>query len=80
MMDDAEFSRIDRDLFERLHRGALDPIAFHLRDGRTLRGEVVEIRRFGAAGNVVGALAGEIRLVCDVGEISVPYSQIDHVT
>ncbi|RYE04107.1 MAG: hypothetical protein EOP61_01945 [Sphingomonadales bacterium] len=78
-MDDAQFSNIDRKLFDRLHRGSLDPIAFHLADGRTLRGQVIEIRRFGAAGNVVGALAGEIRLAGDSGEISVSYAQIDHL-
>jgi hypothetical protein len=78
-MDDAEFSNIDRKLFDRLHRGSLDPIALHLTDGRTLRGQVVEIRRFGAAGNVVGALAGEIRLVGDAGEVSVSYAQIGDI-
>lgn len=76
VMNDAEFTRIDSGLFDRLHRGSLDPITFHLKDGRTLRGQVLALRRFGAAGDAAGALGGEIRLAGRQPMLS--YAQIDH--
>ena len=78
-MDDAAFTRIDGKLFDRLHRGALDPLSFRLKDGRTVAGQLVAIRRFGAVGDVVGMPAGEIRLDGASGTTTLSYGQIDDI-
>lgn len=78
-MTDEEFTDIDGRLFDRLHWGSLDSITFHLKDGRILTGQVLAVRRFGAAGNVVGALGGDIRLTGQAGHTSLSYDQIDHL-
>ena len=78
-MNDAEFTEIDRRLFDRLHRGALGPVAFRLKDGRTLTGQVLAVRRSGATGDVIGALGGEIRLDCAGGQAFLAYDQIGDI-
>ena len=78
-MNDAEFTEIDRRLFDRLHRGALGPVAFRLKDGRTLTGPVLAVRRSGATGDVIGALGGELRLDCAGGQAYRAYDQIGDI-
>lgn len=78
-MNDAEFTEIDRRLFDRLHRGALGPVAFRLKDGRTLTGQVLAVRRSGATGDVIGALGGEIRLDCAGDQAFLAYDQIGDI-
>ena len=78
-MNDAEFTEIDRRLFDRLHRGALGPVAFRLKDGRTLTGQVLAVRRSGATGDVIGALGGEICLDAEAGQAYLAYDQIGDI-
>ena len=78
-MNDAEFTEIDRRLFDRLHRGSLGPITFRLKDGGALSGHLLAVRRSGATGNVIGALGGEIRLDCAGGQAFLAYDQIGDI-
>ena len=78
-MNEAEFAAVDRRLFERLHKGSHGPITLRLGDGRSVTGELVSIRRLGAAGAAVGAPDGEILLSGDSGETRLSYTQIEEI-
>ena len=70
---------MDGKLFDRLHRGPLDPLIFHLKEGGALTGQLLAVRRFGAAGKLVGPLGGEICLAIEGGRTSLSYDQIDDI-
>lgn len=75
-MDDAAFTTIDRSLFERLHWGALGPIVLRLKDGATVRGDVLGVSRSGATGRMLEAPGGEIRILSGGTTLCIPYEQI----
>jgi hypothetical protein len=78
-MDDAEFTGMDAELFERIHCGSLDPIAFQLRGGRVLSGQVLAIHRHGSAGSTPGEATGEILVATESDTISLSYTQIANI-
>jgi hypothetical protein len=79
-MDDADFERIDVMVFDRIHHGSLQSVVAHLKDGRTVTGEVLAIRRSNAVGRPGAAPMGELCLLTASGRIVVPYDQIGDIS
>jgi hypothetical protein len=79
-MDDADFTRVDQLLFDRLYRGALTPLVVHLKDGGTITGEVVRLSRLGAIGGRGTLLGGELCLAEGRDRITISYDQISDIS
>lgn len=79
-MDDVAFTNVDAKLFVRLHWGAPGPVTFHLRDGRTLTGDVIAIHRSGATGATHAAPGGSVRVRGGAGAADLSYDDIIDIT
>lgn len=78
-MNESEFTDIDRMVFDRLHKGSLEPLTLRLKDGTRLTGQLVAIHRSGATGRTADEPRGEIRLDAKGGPVSVAYDQISGI-
>ncbi len=78
-MDEADFTKIDEMVFDRLHRGPPGPVVVRLKGGTTVTGQLVAIHRSGAIGGSAGSPAGELSLVSASGPIAVRYDDIEAI-
>ena len=75
-MNTEAFLATDNQLFERLHSGSPGPLVVHLTDGRTVRGEIVSVRRSGAIGVPGARPSGELWLQTPDGPVHIDYAAI----
>ena len=78
--DVSHFDRIDRQLFERLHEGSLDPLTIVLTDGRVLHGQPAGVAT-GAQGGADGdARWGRVIITTDSGNTDLYYDRIQSIS